>query len=363
MSLQRQILFWIAALFGFILFLYVFRGILLPFVAGMILAYLLDPVADQIERLGAGRLAAAFIILATFLVAFILVLILVLPVLGHQLAAFLARLPDYVTSLQQLIASYVGDGDTQTVIGMTARDLQSSLGGLVSQGAQWLGTMLGSLWSGGQTLLSIFALLLVTPVVAFYMLLDWDRMVEAVDGWIPRDSLTTVRELFREMDDGVSGFIRGQVLVCLILATYYAIGLSLVGLNFGLLIGIGIGLISFIPYVGASIGLVLSVGLGIAQFWPEWTSIALVVAVFVVGQFVEGNILQPKLIGEHVGLHPVWLMFALFAFAALFGFVGLLVAVPAASAVGVLARFALRRYVRSPIYTGEPEPRAGGEAP
>lgn len=363
MSLQRQILFWIAALFGFILFLYVFRGILLPFVAGLILAYLLDPVADRIEKLGTGRLAAAFIILAAFLVIFVLVLILVLPVLGHQLAAFLARMPEYVTALQQLIASYVGDGDSQTIIGMTARELQSSLGGLVSQGAQWLGTMLGSIWSGGQALLSIFALLVVTPVVAFYMLLDWDNMVDTVDRWIPRDNLTTVRELFREMDEGVSGFIRGQVSVCLILGAYYAIGLSVCGLSFGLLIGIGIGLISFIPYVGAAVGFVLSVGLGLAQFWPDWTSIALVVAVFAVGQFLEGNILQPKLIGEHIGLHPVWLMFALFAFAALFGFVGLLVAVPAAASVGVLARFALRRYTQSPFYTGRTTPRGGGEAP
>jgi len=361
MSLQRQILFWVAALSGLVFFLFIFRDILLPFVAGMILAYLLDPVADRIERFGVGRLMSVFIILAAFLVVFVVMLIVIMPILGHQLAAFLQNLPGYVSSLQQLITRYVGDGESQTIIGMTARDLQASLGGLVSQGAQWLGTMLSSLWSGGQALMSVLALLVVTPVVAFYMLLDWDRMVEAIDGWIPRRSLATVRELFREMDDGVSGFIRGQVSVCLILGTYYAIGLSLVGLSFGLLIGIGIGLISFIPYVGATVGLVLSVGLGVAQFWPDWTSIALVVGVFVIGQFVEGNILQPKLIGEHVGLHPVWLMFALFAFASLFGFVGMLIAVPAAAAVGVLARFAIRRYLASPFYTGQPvDPAEGG---
>jgi predicted PurR-regulated permease PerM len=359
-SVGRQIGFWIAALIGFLLFVYVFSGILLPFVAGMILAYLLDPVADRIERLGINRLLAALIILATFVVIFVLVLILVLPLLGHQLAALLQTLPGYVTMLQEFVARQIDSaGETPALLGMSTSDLKSSLGGLLTQSAQWMGTMLTSIWSGGQALMSVLALLVVTPVVAFYMLLDWDRMVAAIDSWVPRRSVATVRQLAREMDEGVSGFIRGQVSVCLILGAYYAIGLSVVGLSFGLLIGIIIGFISFIPYVGATIGLILSLGLAVAQFWPEWPMIAAVAAVFAVGQFLEGNILQPKLIGEHVGLHPVWLMFALFAFSAIFGFVGLLIAVPAAAAVGVLARFAIGRYLASPLYTGGPRPGAG----
>jgi predicted PurR-regulated permease PerM len=354
-SVGRQIVFWIAALIGLLVFVYVFSGILLPFVAGMILAYLLDPIADRIEQFGMNRLLAALVILAAFLVIFVLVLILVLPLLGHQLAALLQSLPGYVTTLQEFIARKIDlAGDTPALLGMSTSDLKSSLGGLLTQGAQWFGTMLTSIWSGGQALMSILALLVVTPVVAFYMLLDWDRMVVEIDGWIPRRHVDTVRHLAREMDDGVSGFIRGQVSVCLILGAYYAIGLTVVGLSFGLLIGIFIGIISFIPYVGATIGLVLSMGLAVAQFWPEWPMIAAVAAVFAVGQFVEGNILQPKLIGEHVGLHPVWLMFALFAFGSLFGFVGMLIAVPAAAAVGVLARFAISRYLASPFYTGGP---------
>ncbi len=360
MSVGRQIGFWVAALVGFLVFLYVFSGILLPFVAGMILAYLLDPVADRIERLGINRLIAVLIILAAFLVLFVLVLILVLPVVGHQLAALLRTLPGYVTALQDFIARHIDSaGQLPTVLGMQPADLKSSLGGLLTQGAQWLATMLTSIWSGGQALLSVIALLVVTPVVAFYMLLDWDRMVLEVDGWVPRRSVETVRQLAREMDEGVSGFIRGQVSVCLILGAYYAIGLTVVGLDFGLLIGIFIGMISFIPYVGATIGMVLSIGLAVAQFWPEWPMIAAVAAVFAVGQFVEGNVLQPKLIGEHVGLHPVWLMFALFAFGSLFGFVGMLIAVPAAAAVGVLARFAISRYLASPFYTGGPRSDPG----
>jgi predicted PurR-regulated permease PerM len=359
-SVGRQIGFWVAALVGFLVFLYVFSGILLPFVAGMILAYLLDPVADRIERLGINRLIAVLIILAAFIVLFVLVLILVLPIVGHQLGALLRSLPGYVTSLQDFVSRHIDSaGQLPSVLGMEPTDLKSSLGGLLTQGAQWFATMLTSIWSGGQALLSVLALLVVTPVVAFYMLLDWDRMVLEIDGWVPRRSLDTVRQLAREMDDGVSGFIRGQVSVCLILGAYYAIGLTLVGLDFGLLIGIFIGMISFIPYVGATIGMVLSIGLAVAQFWPEWTMVAAVGAVFAVGQFIEGNVLQPKLIGEHVGLHPVWLMFALFAFGSLFGFVGMLIAVPAAAAVGVLARFAISRYLSSPFYTGGPRSGPG----
>jgi predicted PurR-regulated permease PerM len=185
------------------------------------------------------------------------------------------------------------------------------------------------------------------------MLVDWDAMVDTVDSWLPLQQRETIRELFREIDYAVSRFVRGQALVCLLLGIFYATGLTLVGLNFGLLIGLGAGFISFIHYVGSLTGLLVAGGVGLAQFWPDWVMIGAVLAVFFVGQFIEGNILSPNLVGRSVGLHPVWLMFALFAFGALFGFVGLLIAVPLAAAVGVLVRFALRRYLASPLYTGE----------
>jgi predicted PurR-regulated permease PerM len=352
---SRQAQFWAGALLAFLLFLLAFRDILLPFVAGLALAYLLDPVADRLERLHLPRLAAVFVILAAFVVAFALVLLVLVPTLGDQFTALRESVPGYIQRLQQFVIDNLPTDDKTTIFGFQVADLQSSLTGLLSQLAQWGGGFAASLLSGGQALLSMLSLIVVTPVVAFYLLLDWDRMVAAVDGWLPRQHAPTIRALVREMDAGVSGFVRGQVSVCIILGCYYAIGLSLAGLGFGLLIGIGIGLISFIPYVGAFTGAILSIGLATAQFWPDWVSIALVAAVFVVGQFVEGNILQPKLIGGKVGLHPVWLMFALFAFASLFGFLGMLIAVPAAAAVGVVARYMLRRYLASRFYRGEPE--------
>ena len=216
--------------------------------------------------------------------------------------------------------------------------------------------LFAQLWNSGKAIVDVISLLIVTPVVAFYMLLDWDRMVAKVDRWTPRDYVASVRQIAREIDQAVAGFIRGQGSLCLILGIFYAVGLSLVGLNFGLLIGLFAGMISFIPYVGSLVGLVLAVGVAIVQFWPDYIWVGVVLAVFFTGQFIEGNILQPKLVGESVGLHPVWLMFALFAFGALFGFVGLLVAVPAAAAVGVLVRFALSRYLDSDLYYGRERP-------
>ena len=202
-------------------------------------------------------------------------------------------------------------------------------------------------------LVNVAGLFVITPVVAFYMLLDWDRMVATVDSWVPREHVHTVRQIANDINASTAGFVRGQGTLCLILGVMYAIGLTAVGLNFGLVIGLFAGLISFIPYVGSLVGLVLSVGVALVQFWPDWIMVVAVAVVFFVGQFIEGNILQPKLVGSSVGLHPVWLMFALLAFGSLFGFVGLLIAVPAAAAVAVLVRFALGRYMASPLYTGQ----------
>jgi predicted PurR-regulated permease PerM len=272
-------------------------------------------------------------------------------VLVGQLSAFIDRLPSYVTRLQSLIADSGHEWLTK-ILGERLPDASKSVGELMSQGAGWLAAFLRSLWSGGQALISILSLMVVTPVVAFYMLCDWDRMIATVDGWIPRPQRKTVRGLAREIDAAIAGFVRGQTSICLILGAFYAVALALTGLNFGFLIGFMAGLLSFIPYVGSLTGLVVSLGVAIAQFWPNWTPIIAILVIFLVGQLLEGYVLAPKLVGERVGLHPVWLMFALFAFGYLFGFVGLLVAVPLAAAIGVLVRFALRQYRASPLYRG-----------
>ena len=349
--LRRQAVFWLLAFAFFIGFLYLFRSILLPFVAGMALAYFLDPVADRLERLGFSRLWATVVIVLGFLVAFVLLLMILVPVLASQLADFISRLPEYFGRLQGLIAGFNPQFVSER-LGFDITSLQESLNAVLKQGAVFLTSLFESIWNSGKAIIDIAGLFVVTPVVAFYMLLDWDKMVARVDSWVPRDHVGTVRGIANEMNTAIAGFIRGQGTVCILLGAIYAVGLTIVGLNFGLLIGLIAGIISFIPYVGSFVGLGIALLVAIVQFWPDWIMLLAVLAVFGVGQFIEGNILQPKLVGNSVGLHPVWLMFALFAFGALFGFVGLIIAVPAAAVVGVLARFGLSRYLESPLYRG-----------
>lgn len=357
MTLKRQVQFWLISLAVFCLFLYVFSGVLLPFVAGMAVAYLLDPVCDRLEALGMRRMWATLTILFAFIFILVLFFILLLPVLGNQLALFLENFPELVRKLQALFSKYL-PADLASLAGISPEDLQASMTNLIGQGAAFVGKLAQSIWSGGQALLGIISLFVITPVVAFYLLLDWDHMVERIDSWLPRDHLGELRSLAREMDEAVAGFVRGQVSVCFLLGCFYAISLALVGLNFGLLIGMAAGLVSFIPFVGAGLGFLVSLGVALVQFWPDWPWILVVGAIFAVGQFLEGNILQPKLVGDSTGLHPVTLMFALFAFGYLFGFVGMLVAVPAAAMIGVLARFALKQYLASTVYKGKGRPSA-----
>lgn len=357
-NFRRQIRFWLiaAALFG--IFVYMFSDILLPFVAGMALAYFLDPVADRLERLGLSRVAATFLILFAFVVVLVMALIIVIPVLATQLDDFLSKAPEYLAELQSLITSFNPQW-LERRFGIDSNNLREGLNSLLTQGAGFIATIFQSIWSSGVALFSIAGLFIVTPVVAFYMLLDWDRMVATVDGWVPREYVHTVREISTDINAATAGFVRGQGTLCIILGVMYAVGLTLTGLNFGILIGLFAGLISFIPYVGSLVGLVLAVGVAFVQFWPDWIMVVVVACVFFTGQFIEGNILQPRLVGKSVGLHPVWLMFALFAFGSLFGFVGLLIAVPAAAAVAVLVRFAISRYLASPLYHGHADADEG----
>ncbi|MDQ6434334.1 AI-2E family transporter [Mesorhizobium sp. LHD-90] len=357
MALRRQLRFWLIAALLLAFFLYLFSEILLPFVAGMALAYFLDPVADRLQKLGLSRIMATILILIGFILVLVIGLVILIPLLASQLSDFIAKMPDYLSRLQGLITSF----DPQWIerrFGVNAEDLREGLNSLLASGVGFVTAIFSSIWSSGVALFSIASLFIVTPVVAFYMLLDWDRMVARVDSWVPRDHVHTVRQIATDINIATAGFVRGQGTLCLVLGIIYAAGLTLTGLNFGILIGLFAGLISFIPYVGSLVGLVLALGVAFVQFWPDWLMVLAVAVVFFVGQFIEGNILQPRLVGKSVGLHPVWLMFALFAFGALFGFVGLLIAVPAAAAIAVLVRFAISRYLDSPLYVGHSQDAA-----
>lgn len=355
MSLQKQVSFWLIAFAALVLSLWLFREILLPFIAGMVLAYFLDPVADWFEEKGVPRLAATIIILGSSIVTFVVLLFLLVPVLGDQIANFAENLPSNIKILAKMFNDAAPVWLKQLATSQSG-ELSSSIGDLTAKLAGWVGSVLQSVLTGGIALVNMVSLLVITPIVAFYMLNDWDRMVAIVDSWVPRDQLETVRSLATQINEAMAGFIRGQGTVCLILGLFYAFALIGVGLKFGLLIGLAAGFLSFIPYVGSIVGGILAIGMALVQFWPDWITISIVVAIFVAGQFVEGNFLSPKLVGGRIGLHPVWLMFALFAFGYLFGFVGLLLAVPLAAAVAVLTRFALSRYLISKIYLGNAPP-------
>lgn len=359
---DRQVLPWVLAVVFVAASLYLFSGVLMPFVAGIALGYLLDPLANRLEKLGVNRLGAALIILAAFVVVLGVLLLIFVPILGRQLTALAGSLPELIHKLQ-LLASTSGDRLTSSWVGewlnkaginvgSGSTDLQSTIQESLGQAATWAIGFMKSLVTGGAALVGLLSLIVVTPVVAFYILVDWKRMIATLDGLVPLRHREEVRILARDIDRALAGFLRGQSLVCAFLGVWYAVGLSLIGLNFGFLIGITAGVLSFIPYVGSLTALVVSAIVALVQGWPSWKLLILSMAVVGSGQFLEGNVLSPKLVGASVGLHPVWLMFALLAFGSLFGFTGLIVAVPVAAAIGVLLRFAIRRYRASPLYLG-----------
>jgi predicted PurR-regulated permease PerM len=349
MSTSRPVLFWIATFAAVVAATVLLREVLLPFVAGMVLAYLLDPLANRIERLGMNRLLATLAIIVVVVAAMAIVAVLTVPVIIRELSYFVEDFPLYVRRVHML-ANDSAHPWLSKIVGEGLGETERSVGELTTFASGWFDTILRSVWSGGRALISILSLGIVAPIVACYLLYDWGQMIATIDNWIPPAHRETVRALAREVDKTIGGFVRGQSSLCLVLAVYYAAALRLIGLDHGILIGIAAGLISFIPYLGSLSGLVISTCIAIAQFWPNWTPIWLVPAVFVVGQSVSDYVLAPYLVGRRVHLNPVWVMFALFAFGYLFGFFGLLIAVPVAAAIGVLMRFALRTYYASSLY-------------
>ncbi|MEA2781187.1 MAG: hypothetical protein QOK29_2731 [Rhodospirillaceae bacterium] len=352
MTTQRQLRFWLIGLVVFLVAIYFLRGILLPFVAGMAIAYFLDPVCDWLERMGCSRSLATVIVTVCFTLVVVAAVLLVVPLLQRQIVDLAVMLPTYIENLRQHSLPWLHTLATR--LGFHGiGDLSGGGAGQVGDVVGWIGQTLARVISGGVALANLLSLLFITPVVAFYLLRDWDRLVRHVDGLLPRAHAATIRAQLQEINRNLAGFARGQATVCLVLAIYYGLGLTLIGLQFGLAVGIGIGLLSFIPLVGSIAGFVVAVGIALAQF-DSWLPVGLVIAVFAVGQFIEGNVLAPRLVGDRVGLHPVWVIFALLAGGALFGFLGLLLAMPAAAVIGVLSRFAVARYRESPYYRGDP---------
>jgi predicted PurR-regulated permease PerM len=360
LPINQQAKYWGIATAVFLAVLWFLGDVILPFVLGGAIAYCLDPIADRLERTGCSRAVSVAIITLVTILIFVLLILLVIPTLIQQTTSLIETAPELFGRLQGGLTErfpQLMDADS------TIRQQLLAIGETIQSKG---GELLNGILSSALGLINILVLLIIVPVVAFYMLLDWDRMTAKIDEMLPRDHAETVRTLAREIDATLASFIRGQGTVCLILGTYYAVALIVAGLNFGLIVGFIAGLITFIPYVGALVGGALAIGLALFQFWgaveildgdtatyaTDWLRIGIVGAIFGFGQFLEGNILTPKLVGGSVGLHPVWLLFALSVFGSLFGFVGMLVAVPIAAMIGVLTRWGLGQYKRSLLYRG-----------
>lgn len=358
MSRERQFWIWLAALAVTVLLLFLLGSVLLPFVVGMAVAYFLDPVADKLEEWGCSRLIATILITVAFFAIVIAVIIVVAPLLQGQIIGLVQKLPELVdsvigwlTPVQSALESSLSEEKIQ--------QLRDASAGFAATALKWVLGLLQGLWQGGLAFFNVLSLLFITPLVSFYLLRDWDRIVAKCDSWLPRQHASVIRRVIADIDRMIAGFVRGQGTVCLILAVFYGIGLTAVGLDFGLLVGFGTGLISFIPYFGMLIGMTAGVAIAVAQF-GEILPVVLVLAVFIAGQVVESMFITPKLVGDKVGLHAVWVIFALMAGGAAFGFTGVLLAVPVAASIGVLVRFFLGEYMTSSLYGEEqPPPEAG----
>jgi predicted PurR-regulated permease PerM len=349
--MQRQIVFWIVVLFGALLFFWYLQDILLPFIAGFVLAYFLDPLADKLEARGVPRILATVIIVFTALLVLATGIIFVVPVLGQQISRLVSDFPVLSQQLVEFFNLWAPDW-LRALLPDSGGGLQATLSTYGDKVLGWLVSIGSTLLSGGKSLINVFSLVIITPIVAFYILNDWDRIVAIIDSYLPRRQQDGLRAMARDVDGALAGYIRGQGTLCLILAVFYALGFVVVGLKNGLAIGLMTGLLTFIPFFGALLGGATALGVGALQFGLFDTHLLGVIGVLALGQFLEGYVLSPKLVGHSIGLHPVWMMFAILAFTYVFGIMGLLLAVPLAATTGVLVRHGLARYLASEIYLG-----------
>lgn len=354
MSTTSQIRFWLLATAAFLVIIWALRPMLLPFVAGLAIAYFLNPPVAALCRHGLSRTAATAIVMLLAIAAAFAVLLLIVPLLQSQITALIQAMPTYSALAHDKIVPWV----TSVLEKLSPDDVEkirASAGEHAGTALNWVADFFKRLLTGGFAIFDILTLVFITPLVAFYILCDWPAMTGVIDRALPRRHYDIIRHQLNLIDQTLAGFVRGQALVCLSLGCLYAVGLSIVGLDFGVAVGLTAGLMSFIPYVGSAFGLITSVVLGAIQF-GDWPHLAAILAVFGVGQIMEGYVLTPKLVGDRVGLHPVWIMFGLFAGASLMGFLGLLIAVPVSAVIGVLLRFAMHQYQASAYYRQDERP-------
>ncbi|MFT4178631.1 MAG: AI-2E family transporter [Thermomonas sp.] len=344
---------WAALGLGVLWVVWLLSPILSPFVFAALLGWLGDPMVDRLEARGLKRNTAVILVFSAMTLLLVLALILLVPMLEQQVMTLVESLPNYRdwfvgTALPWIeqrtglrILSWL---DPERLFALIREHWQSA-GGIAT-------TVLGYVSRSGFALLGMLANIVLLPVLAFFFLRDWDMLVARVGSLIPRDHYDTVARLAKESDAVLGGFLRGQMLVMLILGVLYAVGLWAVGLNLGILIGLIAGLLTFVPYLGPASIIVFGGIAALVQF-GDWPHLAGVAVVFTIGQIIESYWLTPKLVGDRIGLHPMAVIFSVMAGGTLFGFLGMLLALPVAAVVNVLLRYAGERYQQSRLYVGE----------
>ena len=341
--------FWLILLAALIAALWLFKPVLLPFLAGLAIAYFLEPLVSKLEKRKVPRWAGALIVLSCFILVVVMIILLVWPLLNSQIGALINALPEYSSKIREHYVPWA-EGWLARFSPEDVERIRDAATQSAGDAAGWVSTTIKNIVSGGFALIDAVALSILTPVTAFHVLRDWKKLTKTVDQLIPRRHYEIVREQMHEIDLTLSGFVRGQAIVCLILGSIYSMGLALNGLKYGATVGIIAGVLTIIPYVGTVFGWATSFILACVQFDGDWLRIGMVMAVFAVGHFFEAYVLTPRLVGHRVGLHPIWILFALIAGLKLMGFMGVLIAVPTAAVIGVLIRFGAREYKNSSLY-------------
>lgn len=355
MKTRWQVLIGVLLLF---MFIYATKGVLLPFVAGLAVAYLLDPLADRLEAWKFPRWLAAATILFIFFVGVSGIIVGMMPIVQDQIFGIAESLPRYIASLRPIIDSFLARVNESFNV---ATDAEGITAAIAEEGLSRLGAMVTGVISGGAALFNLLTLLLISPVVAFFLLRDWDLLIAKLGDWLPSKQEPVIRLLAGRIDTALAGFVRGQTLVSLTMAVLYAVGWSLVGLEYGLILGLIAGVMAYVPFVGALFAAVIAMLVGFGQFGADFAHLAPIFGVFVVVQIIEAAFLTPRLIGSRVGLHPVWVLFAIFAGGEMMGFVGMLIALPAAAAIGVVVRHLIEQYLDSDLRDHTPEPEVEPE--
>ena len=337
LSLPRIHWGWLLLIAGFVALFWASRAVIAPFVAGFVIAYLLDPPAQKLETRGWPRWLASITVLVVFFAVIVGIGFASVPIIHAEVLQLIEKLPKLIESTMPLAETLL----RRSAIVGNSQEMIANLG---NRAVGWLTDSLGSIVAGS------LAFVNTVTFVVVYLLRDWPLILARVESWWPRREAPVIKQLLAESDAALSGFVRGQSLVCLTLALFYAVGWSIVGLDYAIVLGLLAGVLGFVPFLGVIFAVGLSLLVGLGQWGFDWVHLGFVVAVFLVGQALESSVLTPNLIGNRIGLHPVWVLFAVFAGGQVAGLAGVFFAVPVAAVLGVIVRSALAHYRASNFY-------------